>query len=72
MMFYILSMVVVVSIILLIGEILKRKLKWIVNLFVDIWKKPYPSKKQIDNVTLWLVMIAYVVILTISILRNIN
>jgi hypothetical protein len=70
MLFYILSMVVVVSIILLIGELLKCKPKWLINLFVDIWNKPYPKNRKIDDITLGLVMIAYVVILIISIIKK--
>jgi hypothetical protein len=70
MMFYLLTISITFSIIMLIGEILKRKPKWIVNLFVDIWNKPYPSNKQIDSVTLWLVIIAYLVILTISVIKK--
>lgn len=70
MMFYLITIVITFSIILFIGEILKCKPKWLVNLFVDIWKSPYPSKKKIDSVTLWLVIIAYLVILTISIIKK--
>ena len=69
-MYYLITIVVTFSVIFLIGEILKNKPKWLVNLFVDIWSKPYPTSKQIDSVSSWLVFIAYLVILTISIIKK--
>ena len=69
-MFYLITIIVTFTIILFIGEVLKSKPKWLVNLVVDIWKTPYANKKQIDKVTIWLVVIAYLVILTISIIKK--
>lgn len=68
--FYLITIVIVFSIILLTGEILKTKPKWLVNLFVDIWNKPYPDDKQIDRISSWLVVISYLVILSLSIYKK--
>ncbi len=68
MYFYLIVMILVFSWIFVIQHVLISRPNWAVNLFVEIWGKPYPKKHTITKWCVVAAVVSYFVILILSII----
>jgi hypothetical protein len=60
---FLIVILVAFGIIFCCTQILRNKPLWLVKLYVDIWRRPYPTKRRIDSIGVMLVVIAYLAVM---------